>query len=71
LASGTFKTSITLGNTYTLFLKWDTSQFTFKIEGEEANYTPVTSINPSNTSWKEIGTQIYNPAGKEAAVEAD
>jgi hypothetical protein len=70
IASGTFTTPITLGNTYTLFLEWDGNQFTFKIDNESASYTPVTSILPPYILWKEIGTRIFKPAGKEATIEA-
>jgi hypothetical protein len=70
LASGTFTTPVVLGNTYTLFLGWDGSRFMFKIDDEVANYSPVTSINPSKFDFKAIGTRILNPAGKEANIEA-
>ena len=70
LAEGTFTTPITLGNTYALFLGWDGSQFTIRIDDEEAHYKPTTRINPSKYPWKEIGTHIKNPAGTEATIEA-
>lgn len=70
IASGVFTTPISLGKTYTLLLGWDGKQFTFKIDNEEAWYTPVTSVNPPNIPWKEIGTRVWNPAGKEATIEA-
>jgi hypothetical protein len=31
---------------------------------------PVTNINPPNLPWKEIGTRVRSPAGKEAFIEA-
>jgi hypothetical protein len=70
VASGTFTTPITVGNTYTLFLWWDGSQFTFKIGNESANYTPATSILPPYYRWKEIGTRIFTPVGMEATIDA-
>jgi hypothetical protein len=70
LGSGSFTTPITLGNPYTLFLGWDGSRFTFKINGEVAHYKPTTSILPPNIAWKAIGTRIASNAGKEATIEA-
>jgi len=70
LAGGTFTTTITLGETYTLFLGWNGSQLTFRIDNEVAFYTPSLPINPPNNPYKIIGTQIYNPSGKEATIEA-
>jgi len=70
LAEGTFTTPITLGETYTLFLGWNGNQLTFRIDNEATFYTPTTTIKPSNKPWKMIGTQIYNPSGKEATIEA-
>ena len=69
LATGTFENPVTLNNTYTLFLGWDGSKFTFKFDDEEANY-PTTSTNPPNSPWMEIGARIWNPSGKEATIEA-
>jgi hypothetical protein len=70
VASGTFTTPISLGNTYTLFWGWDGSRFIFKFDDEVAHYTPVTSMIPPNLPRKEIATLIMNPAGKEAMIEA-
>jgi hypothetical protein len=70
VASGTFTTPISLGNTYTLFFGWDGSRFIFKFDDEVAHYTPVTSMIPPNLPRKEIATLIMNPAGKEAMIEA-
>jgi len=70
VASGTFTTPISLGNTYTLFLGWDGNRFIFKFDDEVAHYTPATSMIPPNLPRKEISTLIMNPAGKEAFIEA-
>ncbi len=70
VASGTFTVPISLGNTYTLFLKWDGTQFTFKIDGEEAYYIPETRVNPPKNPWKGIGTEFWSSAGREATIEA-
>jgi len=70
LAGGTFPTPIILGNTYTLFLWWNGNQLTFRLNNDAAFYTPTTTINPPNNPWKMIGTQTYNPSGKEATIEA-
>jgi len=70
VASGTFTKPILLNNTYILFLGWDGSRFIFKFDDEVAHYTPVTNINPPNLPWKEIGTRVRNPVGKEAIIEA-
>ena len=69
-AGGTFTTTITLGETYTLFLGWNGSQFTFRIDNEVAFYTPTTNINPPNNPYKRIRTQISIPSNKEATIEA-
>jgi len=70
LASGIFTTPVMLGNTYTLFLGWDGSRFTFRVDDEVAYYSPTTSINASKIQSKEIGTRIWNPSSKEAIIEA-
>jgi hypothetical protein len=71
LAEGEFFTPITLGNNYTLFLGWNGSKFTFKIDNEEAQYTPTTMINPPNNPGKAVGAGIFfNDSGQEATIEA-
>lgn len=70
IESGTFKTPITLGKTYTLFLGWDGSQITFKVNKETAFYIPENIVNPPNLPWKEIGTRTLSPSGKESTIEA-
>jgi len=70
LAEGAFSTPIILGNTYTMFLGWDGSRFTFRFEGEEAQYTPTTAINPANVPTRQVGNRINHPAGNEALIEA-
>jgi len=74
VASGTFNTSILLGNTYILFLAWDGWQFTFKIGNEVAYYVPETGVYPPNNPWKALETSVYynctDPTGKEASIEA-
>jgi len=71
LASGTFTTPILMGNKYTLLLGWNGSQFTFKIDDEEAVYSPVTRILPPKNPFKFIETQVSNPNGKEATMEVN
>ena len=70
VASGDFAKPISLNNTYTLLLGWDGSRFIFKFDDEVADYTPATSINPPNLPWKQIGTRVHNPNGKEAIIGA-
>ena len=75
VASGAFATPITLGNTYTLFLGWNGSQFTFKFDSEEANYIPVNApvagFNPVKGPFKRLRTIIYpEVTKKEATIEA-
>ena len=71
IASDTFTTPITLGNTYTLFLGWNAGQFTFKIDSEEANYAPKTGINPANVPFKRLRTHISPQGNKnEGTIEA-
>ena len=70
LASGTFNTPVTLGNTYDMYLVWDGLQFVFNFAGEEDSYRPDTAINPCGISSKGMGTYILDPAGREATVEA-
>jgi len=52
IASGSFSTPITLGNTYTCFIGWNGRQFTFKFENEVTFYTPTTPINPTHNPGK-------------------
>ncbi len=70
IKSGKFSKPISLGNTYTLLLGWSGTQFTFKIDDEEAHYAPTTSVNPPNVLWKAIGTIIYLPSGLEGIIDA-
>ena len=70
IQTGTFSKPISLGNTYTLLIGWTGSFLTFKIDDEEAYYVPTTPINSPNNRSKEIATRIWNPAGKEATIEA-
>ena len=58
------------GGTYNLFLGWDEDQLTFRIDDQEASYRPLIVIHPPNIPWKGIGTRIWNPAGREATIEA-
>jgi len=52
IASGTFAEAIIIGKTYSLFLDWNGSRFTFKLDDEEATYSPTTPIHPIKTQWK-------------------
>jgi hypothetical protein len=70
IETGNFSKPISLGDTYTLLIGWTGSYFIFNIDDEEDHYTPTTTINPPNSPWKEIGTRIMNPAGKETTIEA-
>jgi len=70
LKDGTLASSIDLGKTYTLFLDWDGSQFTFRFEGTEDHYTPSTDKIAPHVPTRQVGNRINNPAGKEAMVEA-
>ncbi len=71
LASGSFVAPVTLGNTYTLSLGWNGSTFTFTFDNEMATYTPTTSINPVNISFKRLRTFILpEPDKREATIEA-
>ena len=73
LAIGTFKTPITLGETYDLFLGWNEKarKFTFKIRNEAVeHYRPVGTIYPSNRPWKTLRTWIWNLThGQEATID--
>ena len=71
LASGLFSKPVILGNSYTLSLGWNGSTFTFTFDNEMATYTPTTSINPVNISFKRLRTFIFpEPDKKEATIEA-
>jgi hypothetical protein len=70
LASGIFDIEIKPNNTYTLFLEWDGSKFTFKCEDKEAYYTPAPDIHPANSPWKAIGSRFRGSSGEEATSEA-
>jgi len=50
-------------------VSWDGGRFTFRINNEEATYTPATGIDLPNVPWKTVGTRILGPAGKEATIE--
>ena len=70
LASGIFDIEIKPNNTYTLFLEWDGSKFTFKCEDKGAYFTPTTDIHPANIPWKAIGSRFRGSSGEEASTEA-
>jgi hypothetical protein len=71
LASGKFKTAISLGKTYVLFLGWDGTKFTLKINSDEAKYTPTTGTYPVKVPSKRISTLIAPEADKkEGTIEA-
>jgi hypothetical protein len=70
VASGLFSTPINLGDTYDLFIQWDGSKFTFKLNDEVDYYSPITSINTPNNPRRELTTIIRNPGGKEGMIEA-
>ena len=52
IASGAFSGTIIIGKTYSLLLDWNGSRFTFKLDDEEATYSPTTPINPIKNQWK-------------------
>jgi len=70
VASSLFSTPINLGDTYDLFIQWDGSKFTFKLNDEVDYYSPITSINTPNNPRRELTTIIRNPGGKEGMIEA-
>lgn len=73
IASGEFSTPVALGDTYTLFLQWDGSRFTFILNDEEVEYVPdPKSIRrPSKQPWRGLGCGVwFNVEGQEASVEA-
>ena len=66
-----FRRPITLGNTYTAYVKWDGVKFTLRFENDEVQYVPTTSIRPPFSPWKAIGSGVWeNEAGLEASIEA-
>jgi plasmid maintenance system killer protein len=70
IASGEFTKPVVLGNTYRLFLGWDGTKFTFKVDDEEATYTPETPIFPPNMPWKGLNVRIDASKNEEAYIEA-
>ena len=73
LATGVFTTPIVLGNTYTLFIEWDGSQFTLKFNDEVAHYTPtsIITMNPAKLPLIDLNTKVHpSPGHKEATIEA-
>ena len=72
LATGVFSTPIVLGNTYTLFIQWDGSQFTLKFNDEVAHYTPTSAtINPAKLPLIALNTKVApSPDYKKATIEA-
>lgn len=73
LASGEFSAPVVVGETYTLFLKWDGSRFLFRLDDEEAEYIPDPgSIRKRpRRIWRGAGCGIwFNLDGQEATAEA-
>jgi len=73
LGNGVFTTPIVLGNTYTLFIEWDGSQFTLKFNDEVAHHTPTSSsINAARLPYINLITELNASPGhnKEATIEA-
>jgi hypothetical protein len=76
LDHGNFNTSIVLGNTYTLYIEWSGTSFTFGIDNEVAhsipgNYTPALSVYPVKHPLKRLRTYIAPQAGKtDGTIEA-
>jgi hypothetical protein len=76
LDQGALNTPIVLGNTYTLYLEWNGTEFTFKINGEvahsaPANYIPAITIHPVKHPLIRLRTIITPEVGKtDATIEA-
>jgi len=64
LGGGVAPIPINVGSTYTVYLKWDRTKFTFQCTNQTgsvatAYYTPSTSIFPPNNKIKRLNTGIY------------
>jgi len=70
LASGDFTTPITLNTAYTLLLGWDGTMFTFKIDDEEATYTPTTKIKKVIHPTRKLQIRVLNPDTQESLKES-
>jgi hypothetical protein len=73
LGSGTFTLTPSLDTSYNLYLHWDGSSFTFKINGETHTYTPASPYlpaGPPNMPWKALQTRIATTHNAEASVAA-
>lgn len=74
LGSGDFPVSITLGQTYNLFMGWDGTKIMFSITENEsthtAEYTIATSVYPPNHNNKGLSTRVFPPSPAPANYEA-
>lgn len=73
VASGEFVTPVAVGGSYTLYLQWDGSRFTFGLNDEGVAYVPdPKSIrHPARQPWRGLGCGVwFNLDGEEASVEA-
>jgi hypothetical protein len=74
LGSGEFPVTINLGQTYNLFIGWDSARISFGISEYEntysAEYPIATSIYPPNHNNKGLSTRITPPSPAPAPYEA-
>jgi uncharacterized repeat protein (TIGR02543 family) len=67
IKSGTFKTGVSLEKPYTLYVGFDGSDFTFKINKETITYANTMSVNAAKMPYKGLAAAIYQPQGRVAA----
>ncbi len=70
VAGGQFVILPEIDNTYKLFIGWDGTVFTFKVNEELLTYTPTTPRNSANMPFRGIYTRISANTGKEAVASA-
>lgn len=49
---------------------WDGTNFTFKMDNEQAQFAPNRSVNPARKPFKALQTRITQSDGREATVDA-
>lgn len=70
LASGDFATPIDLFTPYTFLLFWNGTHFIFRLNDEEATYTPTTAVHPVLHPAKRLQARALSPDGKESMIDA-
>ena len=72
LAQGLFTATINLGTPYHLFLGFDGTTITFRLNDEVATYTPTTPTNPAHNDYGNVGGRVVLcNATQSGSIEAE